>query len=282
MKHWRHLIGCVALISLGGCNADDTNQGSRLVDTDVAGVSQKAALVLSYGMAHVEVMPYNSVHLKRQQSYDVGLHVTYGDGVQRARTLRLAKSSGPGRDGIETSLWNGDGELLISVTQQWGITADSTYTYFLHEMTPSDALTLTAGVSGASVTESYEFNGDRLDLAYVFGSPSQDEAIEAFAEFYGQNAVASAGSLDNNAEGSMMMTLVNDTAFVNWALHHIRPAQERGPLPKVACDLECICYLATVCSMVKCPAGWFMNPVCDGCLMVTGACAVVKLIREVF
>lgn len=266
MRSLKYLLACTAVLVIGGCDVDNRQSGNRLVDTGTSvEEALKSGLSISYSMAHVEVLDYNSVHLRPQESYDLQLRVTYSDGIERRRVLRLARNTDGGTSGIETTLFDESGDLVITATQRWGMTPDSTYMYYLHEATPDDYLTLEALTDGAAVTESYDFNGNSLTLSYVRGEESEEVAGQEFSEFYNQNALASAGTLDANDEGSMMVTLVNDSAFVDWVKLNIRPAQEWGPLAKPACDLDCFCYMTAACGMVACPFGAFANPACSAC-----------------
>lgn len=79
-----------------------------------------------------------------------------------------------------------------------------------------------------------------------------------------------------------VMALVNDTAFVNWAKSEIIPAYERGPMVKPACDLECVCYDAGACGMVKCPIGLDSNVVCVVCGTVAAGCVVAEIASWLF
>lgn len=127
-----------------------------------------------------------------------------------------------------------------------------------------------------------DVNGATIDVDYIRATPSEDSAIVEFAEFYQAAPWSGSRTLDNNDEGSMMVTLVNDTAFVNWAKSEIIPAYDRGPMDKPACDLECICYNAAACGMVKCPIGLAGNAVCVGCGTVAGGCVVVEVVSWLF
>jgi len=265
------------LWATAGCNTDvnDASKDRVLNDPGSEVLSPDPVLEVNLPVAIVDVMPYNPAHLKPQDHYDVGLQVTYNGEPTQSRTLRLSHSADAQSRGFSLSLFDGNENLLVAITQRWGMEADSTYHYFLDEATPEDWLTLSAVVVGEAVSESYLYNGTAADFVYTRYTSSQDSAIQAFSHFYLGPDVSANRTLDNNREGEMMMRLVLDTAFVSWSLRSIRPADENGPMAKVACDEICnTCNAASGCAMLKCPFGNIANPVCVACTGIGAACFI--------
>lgn len=269
----------VALWATAGCESIRNDAGKDLVlnDPPIDVVTAKPALEVPLPNALVEVQPYDPVHLRPQDHYDIGLSVTYADGLPRERMLRLEKSDGPEGTSVSVTLFDESNEMLVSVTQRWWMEENGTAHSIMNEHTAADELIATISVNGDTVTESYEINDQPAEFAYVRGTASEDDAGTAFAHFYDAAPWTSARTLDNNAEGSMMMLLVNDASFGSWAVSSLVPAYERGPMTKPACDIRCICSIAGICAGIKCGTGP-ANLACDVCAGVALGCAVADLV----
>ncbi|GAB4324585.1 MAG: hypothetical protein Kow0074_17660 [Candidatus Zixiibacteriota bacterium] len=247
-------------------------------DTEVL----KPALEVALPAATVEVLPYNPVHLQPQDHYESRLRVTYDDGVPRDRTLRIARSVGDdGSRGITTMLFDEAGGFIVAANQRWRADVDGIAHSFMSEWTLFDSITTSLSVEGEHRIETYEVAGDTISLDYVVGAPSQDSARDAFLQFYNTAEWTPAHTLDKNADGSMMMALVNNTSFTRWALGSVRSASDTGPLAKIACDEEChVCAWAGACSYLKCEfGGGIANVICDACVGVSAACFITYLAR---
>ena len=281
MKTFKYFSMIALSLGLGGCEFGEGDRAMNQV-RDSGGdavVSEAGRLAVDLPVAHVEVQEYQSVHLIPQPSYDVDLRVTYADGIERRRTLRLAHSADALGRGFTLNLLDDRDNVLITITQRWGMDTDNTHHYFMHEATAADTLTLNATVSGEHVAESYVYNGNATDFDYTRSTPSENSAIAAFDDFYHHPRVSATRSLDDNREGQMMIGLVTDTAFIAWARRSIRPAHQTDQA-KVACDEICnTCSAASACSLVKCPFGGISNPVCVACTGVGVACVITWVAR---
>ncbi len=276
------LVAVATLWAIGGCNiADDRTQADRVMNDPVNETEAlKPALEVALPAAVVEVMPYDPVHLQPQDQYDIDLRVTYDDGIPRDRTLRLAKSAGLDGEGIEVTLFDEHNSMIACVTQRWGMDGSAVQSS-LHESTAFDELAATMRVEGSAVVEFYEINGQAAQFEYIRGEPSEIIAGDDFVEFYHSAPWSPARTLDDNIEGSTMMLLVNDTSFANWMASTIVPAYQMGPAMKPACDAECICGIASVCSYFKCTfGGGWMNFMCDACVGTSLACGIAAIVNN--
>lgn len=202
------------------------------------------------------------------------------DGSELQRKLILRHSTDSLGTGVEMILHSAEGELVVGAIQRWGMALDSTVYYYLREFTQTDVLELHAQVRGTHVGEIYNLNGSEFMAEYDRDSPETQNVGDQFVRFYTAESTARKLTLNENWEGSMMISLVTDDAFSQWATqvtHDIR--QSRANAAKTACDADCICGIAGICGFFKCMpfAGGIANFMCVACGGTSLACSIAAL-----
>lgn len=286
MKYVLRLFVVAAILGLAGCGQSHDGQSTSIITNaeplvDNTDVPSKSGMSLDLPEAHVDVLPYQPMHVRPMDSYEVSLRMTYADGSPVRRTLELAKSNDSLGSGLTASLHDVDGSILCSVTQRWGASEDSAVHYFMSEKTSLDSLTLHASVDGSDVVERYDYNGATIALEYTRGTASEDSAGRAFEDFYENAMNASHGTLEGNPDASVMADMLSDPDFINWVSVSVLPPVQDNGIAKVACDAECVCGIASLCAALKCTfGGGWLNFMCDACFGTSIACAIAAVVTR--
>lgn len=269
------LIDCMGLfvtvnLVTVGCNVSERPYSGKAAD--------RAELTVELASASVEILNHRVV-ASPTPTATFAMRVTNSVGVAVQRNLSLFRSSDSLRTGLGMALSGEDGELLVEVIQRWGLAPDGAALYYMRESTPTDVLELNAETRGRWVREMYTLNGAPFAADYERDTPEMLLAREDFRRFYSAGNVLRKITLDENADGRMMLALTTNEAFLHWATDLIKesfanPAQ----MAQVACDAECICGIAGLCGFFKCTfGGGMLNFMCDACVGAGLACSIAAL-----
>lgn len=165
---------------------------------------------------------------------------------------------------------------------------------WVREESGGDVLTISTERRGDRILETYDMNGDVLQVDYPAldletrrkvlahagqgWTPERADDIELVAAsreyqaFYDRHKSA---SLFGNPDGEVLVSLVTSEQFVSMAVG--RPGNA-GPEKLADRRADRLCAIATVCGFLKCTlGGGLLNPVCVACTGTSLACAFAEL-----
>jgi hypothetical protein len=159
------------------------------------------------------------------------------------------------------------------------------------EQTASDMLTASISRTSDRVYERYEINGDKLAIDYprlddeamdkivarylrgeaLDSAPEVEEVGARLADFGAFYERHLGNTLNNNPDGELLMTLLNDQSFADLVTGNQQSPQ------LIKDRLKRTCWAAVTCASFKCKLGGLANPLCDACAGVAAACIIAEI-----
>ncbi len=188
------------------------------------------------------------------------------DGKQRHISLSTQRSD-EGHIAVEAAVVDENNSLVWEQRMEFDGNGELTS---IVESDGLERLSITVSRSEGSTTESYVWEGAdsgvRKGTFKYSDSQSFDEAQTRWQQW-----APSVSSLNHNPEGAFLNRLLSGQVEI------ASPSGGRSTGMAVP-TIEEICMVAAGCTLLKCPYGGSLNPVCVGCAWVVVSCVVCQLI----
>lgn len=286
------LLGAGLTCLLIGCNNSQQKGASNTITSsekgmiDVGPEPRDPEAHMEFAKGTVDILGYDYSEQQHVLAADISCNF---DGVSERRLKILLRPLGsPGNSrGASMSLMSG-GELRFELDYEFD--PNGTDWCRVTERTTSDVLAMVRSVDGDTIADCYLLNGATRDYHYTTAmleymttgesgvqvSNQEAEYIDSIMSDYQQFA-DDIGSLDNNAHGELLVSVLSSPKFNSWLRSTNRLIHGEIELSKLTRDQ--LCLIAAICSRLKCLAGGIANPICHVCVGVSTACLIAEAVE---